>query len=174
MRIEGGIGMFNQVQRSKLLFWSLEILIVATLIWVCTKLGFLFAPIGTFFRTVFMPILLAGILFYMLNPIVKLLQKIRIGRFRLNRTWSVAVLFLALFGILAGGLFWLVPRLIQQVATLVNNVPHIVRMIQDTLNHLNQHLSQYDWLKNVDFQSYASQLEHGLSNYAQSLSLIHI
>ncbi|WP_369403985.1 hypothetical protein [Secundilactobacillus silagei] len=59
----------------------------------------------------------------------------------------MAVLFLALFGILAGGLFWLVPRLIQQVATLVNNVPHIVRMIQDTLNHLNQHLSQYDWLK---------------------------
>lgn len=160
--------MFNQVQRSKLLFWSLEILIVATLIWVCTKLGFLFAPIGTFFRTVFMPILLAGIFFYMLNPIVKLLQKVRIGRFRLNRTWSVAILFLALFGILASGLFWLVPRLIQQVATLVNNVPHIVHIIQGTLNDLNQHLSQYKWLKNVDFQSYASQLEHGLSSYAQS------
>ncbi len=45
--------MFNQVQRSKLLFWSLEILIVATLIWVCTKLGFLFAPIGTFFQNDF-------------------------------------------------------------------------------------------------------------------------
>jgi hypothetical protein len=67
--------MFNQIQRSKLLFWSLEILVVATLIWVCTKLGFLFAPIGTFFRTIFMPILLAGILYYMLNPIVKLFKR---------------------------------------------------------------------------------------------------
>lgn len=160
--------MFDQLQRSKLLFWSIEILVVATLIWVCTKLGFLFAPIGTFFKTIFMPILLAGILYYMFNPIVKLLQKVKIGRFRLNRTWSVAILFLALFGIAAGGLFWLVPRLIQQVATLVNNVPNIVRIIQGTLNDMNQHLNHYDWLKNVDFQSYATQLERGLSNYAKT------
>ncbi len=36
----GGVSVFNQLQRSKLFFWSLEILVVATLIWVCTKLGF--------------------------------------------------------------------------------------------------------------------------------------
>ncbi len=41
--------MFDQIHRSKLLFWSLEILIVATLIWVCTKIDFLFSPIATFF-----------------------------------------------------------------------------------------------------------------------------
>lgn len=43
--------MFDQIHRSKLLFWSLEILIVATLIWVCTKIDFLFSPIATFFLT---------------------------------------------------------------------------------------------------------------------------
>ncbi len=70
---------------------------------------------------------------------------------------SVAVLFLCCcFGILAGGVIsWLVPKLIQQVAVLVNNVPHIVQLIQDMLNGLNRRLSQYDWLKNVDFKSYA-------------------
>lgn len=164
----GGVSVFNQLQRSKLFFWSLEILVVATLIWVCTKLGFLFSPIGTFFKTIFMPILLAGVLFYMLNPIVKGLTKVKIGRFKLNRTWSVAIVFLVLLGLLSGGLVWLVPRLIQQVGTLVNNVPKIVHIIQSSLNTMNQHLSHYKWLQNVDFQSYANQLEKGLSTYAQS------
>lgn len=160
--------MFNQFQRSKLIFWSVEILIVALIIWVCSQVGFLFAPIGTFFNTIFMPILLAGVLFYMLNPVVMLLQKVKIGRFKLNRTWSVALIFLALLGILAGGAVWLVPRLIQQVATLVNNVPNLVKIIQRGLGDLNEQLSHYDWLKNVDFQSYAKQVESGLSSYAQT------
>ncbi|MTV81983.1 AI-2E family transporter [Secundilactobacillus folii] len=160
--------MFNQLKQSKLLFWSFEILIVTTIIWVCSKLNFVFTPIETFFRTIFMPILLAGVLFYMLNPIVKLLQRVKIGRFKLGRTWAVAIVFLVLLGLLASGIFWLVPRLIQQVANLVNNVPNIVKLIQNGLNGMNQHLNRYQWLQNVDFESYAKQLEKGLSQYARS------
>lgn len=160
--------MRNWLQQSKLLFWTLELLIGATLIWVCTKIDFVFSPIGTFFRTIFMPILLAGILFYLLNPIVKLLQRVKIGRFHFNRTGAVAVIFLALAGILVGGIGWLVPRLIQQVANLMNHIPAIVRIIQQGLNDTNTHLSHIEWLQNVDFQQYADQLEKGLSNYAQT------
>lgn len=115
-----------------------------------------------------MPILLAGILFYLLNPIVKLLQRVKIARFHFNRTGAVAVIFLALAGILVGGIGWLVPRLIQQVANLMNHIPAIVRIIQQGLNDTNTHLSHIEWLRNVDFQQYADQLEKGLSNYAQT------
>lgn len=160
--------MRNWLQQSKLFFWTLELLIVATLIWVCTKIDFVFSPIGTFFRTIFMPILLAGILFYLLNPIVKLLQRVKIGRFRFNRTSAVAVIFLALAGILVGGIGWLVPRLIQQVANLMNHILAIIRIIQRGLNDTNTRLSRIEWLQNVDFQQYADQLEKGLSNYAQT------
>lgn len=36
--------------KKNLMFWSLEILIVATLIWVCMKINFVFQPVAAFFQ----------------------------------------------------------------------------------------------------------------------------
>lgn len=55
-----------------------ELLLLALLIWACTKIQFLFEPIGTFISTLFAPILIAGFLFYLLNPLVNLLMKIKV------------------------------------------------------------------------------------------------
>lgn len=105
--------MFKRLKDSALLFWSLEILIVATLIWVCTNIGFLFQPIGTFLSVVFMPIVISGFLFYMLNPLVKLLTKVHYKKFRISRTGAVAIVFVLLFGLLAWGGRFLVATVSQ-------------------------------------------------------------
>lgn len=151
-----------------MMFWSLELLIVAALIWVCTKIDFLFAPIGTFFSTIFMPVLLAGVLFYLLNPVVLKLEKIRIGKFKMNHTGAVAAIFILLLLVFVGGLVWLIPKLIGQVANLVTNIPNLAKVIQEAIGHWNNQLSQVAWLKNVDFSAYSDQVENGLSNYAQT------
>ncbi len=41
--------MFDKFKQSKLFFWSLEALVLVTLVFVLSKVNFLFAPIGTFF-----------------------------------------------------------------------------------------------------------------------------
>ena len=56
--------MFEKIKNSKLMFWSVELLIIATLILVSSKIDFVFQPIGTFFTTLFAPILIAGFLYY--------------------------------------------------------------------------------------------------------------
>lgn len=160
--------MFEQIQKSKLMFWSLELLIVAVLIWVCTKIDFLFAPIGTFFSTIFMPVLLAGVLFYMLNPVVHRLEKVKIGRFHFNHTGAVAVVFILLLVLFIGALAWLLPKLVGQVANLVTNIPSFATEIQKLLANWNDRLSQVKWLQNVDFESYGKQVESGLSSYAKT------
>lgn len=38
--------MFEKFRKTPLMYWSLELLIVATLIWVCTKIDFLFTRLG--------------------------------------------------------------------------------------------------------------------------------
>ncbi len=53
--------MFNKKRRYRLMYWSLELLLVALLIFVCTQIGFIFEPIGIFFSTIFAPVLIAGI-----------------------------------------------------------------------------------------------------------------
>ncbi len=44
--------MLERLKNSSLMFWSLEILIVVAIIWVCTKINFVFSPVAIFFSTV--------------------------------------------------------------------------------------------------------------------------
>ena len=87
----------NEKRKKKLMFWSAELLLLATLIFVFTKIRFVFSPVFTFFQTLFAPFLIAGFLFYLLNPLVKILMKIRIKKFKVKRPLAIAVVFLLMF-----------------------------------------------------------------------------
>ncbi|MFC6163118.1 AI-2E family transporter [Lactiplantibacillus dongliensis] len=156
--------MLKRLKESSLLFWSLEILIVATLIWVCTKLGFLFQPIGTFLNVVFMPIVISGFLFYMLNPLVKVLTKVHYKKFRISRTGAVSIVFLLLAGIIAWGLVSLIPRLVTQVTQLIYNLPDLATQLQKAATKT---INNSSVLKKVDINSYVNQFNGEISKYAQ-------
>lgn len=156
--------LYSRIKNSPMMFWSLEILIVVAVIWACTKISFLFAPIGTFFQVVFIPILLAGILYYLLSPVVRLLEKIKIRGKHISHTWSVTVVFLVLLAVLILGLVWLLPRLIQQVANMISNIPALASTTQD----LVEKLANQPWLKNVDLSQYMNEVEKSASTYASS------
>lgn len=157
--------MFKRLKDSALLFWSLEILIVATLIWVCTNIGFLFQPIGTFLSVVFMPILISGFLFYMLNPLVKLLTKVHYKKFRTSRTGAVAIVFVLLFGLLVWGAVSLLPRLVSQVTQLIYNLPSIATEMQKAATKL---INNSSVLKRIDISSYTKQFNGEISKYSQN------
>lgn len=157
--------MFKRLKDSALLFWSLEILIVATLIWVCTNIGFLFQPIGTFLSVVFMPILISGFLFYMLNPLVKLLTKVHYKKFRISRTGAVAIVFVLLFGLLVWGAVSLLPRLVSQVTQLIYNLPSIATEMQKAATKL---INNSSVLKIIDISSYTKQFNGEISKYSQN------
>lgn len=61
--------------KSKVHFWTLQILLVLLIIYVSTKVSFIFQPFFGFITTLFFPILISGILFFIFNPIVRLLEK---------------------------------------------------------------------------------------------------
>ncbi|MHA8110045.1 AI-2E family transporter [Lactobacillaceae bacterium Melli_B4] len=157
--------MHDHLNRSKVLFWSLEILIVVAIVYLCNKISFLFTPIGIFISTVFVPILVAGALFYMLNPIVELLMKVHYKHFRLNRTASVAIIFIAFLGILIyiGASF--IPRIFTQVTNLFNHLPDVAASTEDTIEKVTNH----GWMQNVDITDYINQFQTYLTNYTQNV-----
>lgn len=55
-------------KKHNLLYWSLELLIVAALIWICSKLDFVFQPVMVFISVTFTPLVVSLFLYYMLNP----------------------------------------------------------------------------------------------------------
>ena len=145
------------------LFWPSLLLVIAALIWVCTKIQFIFQPFLTFISVVFVPLILSGFLYYMLNPILKLLLKVRLGRFRLNRGVASLLLVLMLILIICGGLAMLIPPVVKEITSLVAHLPQTASGLQRLLNDTIQHSP----LKNIDLTAYYRQFDHQLANYAQ-------
>lgn len=145
------------------LFWPSLLLVIAALIWVCTKIQFIFQPFLTFISVVFVPLILSGFLYYMLNPILKLLLKVRLGHFRLNRGVASLLLVLMLILIICGGLAMLIPPVVKEITSLVTHLPQTASGLQRQLNDTIQHSP----LKNIDLTAYYRQFDHQLANYAQ-------
>ncbi|MBM6863307.1 AI-2E family transporter [Ligilactobacillus aviarius] len=160
----------NEKRKKKLMFWSAELLLLASLIFVFTKIRFVFSPVFTFFQTLFAPFLIAGFLFYLLNPLVKILMKIRIKKFKVKRPLAIAVVFLLLISVLGLVISFFIPRLIEQIKSLVIGLPGYLSELQRFLTNLfnNSHI---DWLPKVDLHSYINKFEGSLTSILKKFIL---
>lgn len=160
MKSSGGMFMFERLRQSKLLFWSTELLILAVLIFVCTKISFLFDPIGTFISTLFGPVIGAGLLFYLFNPLINLL-----GKLKISRKWAIAIIFIVFFGGIIFIVALAIPQLIHQVTQVVTNLPDYVHRLQDMIDKI----STNPHLKNIDVNKYVNQLDLKPSKIAENI-----
>lgn len=160
----------NEKRKKKLMFWSAELLLLATLIFVFTKIRFVFSPVFTFFQTLFAPFLIAGFLFYLLNPLVKMLMKIKIKKFKVKRPLAITIVFLLLVSVLGLVISFFIPRLIEQIKSLVIGLPGYLSELQRFLTHLfnNNHI---DWLQKVDLHSYMNKFEGSLTSILKKFIL---
>ncbi|WP_242590538.1 AI-2E family transporter [Candidatus Enterococcus courvalinii] len=142
--------MFEKLRNSKLMFWSFELLILATLILVSSKINFIFEPIGTFFSTLFAPVLIAGFLYYILNPIVKLLMRTKI-----KRTWAVVLVLLMLLTAIIWILLSVIPNLVQQISSLASNMPDFIKQVESWLREM----AELPIFKEVNISKYLDQLD---------------
>ncbi|MBO1308717.1 AI-2E family transporter [Enterococcus sp. 669A] len=146
--------MFEKLKNSKLMFWSLELLILATLIWVSSRIDFVFQPIGTFFTTLFAPVLIAGFLYYLLNPLVRLLT--RLG---MKRIMAIALIFLLLIVMIVLMVMSIIPNLVQQIASLAANIPSFIVEIQDWLTELSDQATHFPLFQQLDVDQYINNLD---------------
>ena len=154
-------GRKQSLLKSKTHFWTLQILLVLLIIYVSTKVSFLFEPIIVFASTLFTPILIAGILYFIFNPIVRLLEK------KLPRTLSILLIYLVFVAFIGFVLSAVGPVFTKQVTDLFNNIPSYVKQIQIFIKQMSN--SQwFTWIMNQDFVSVAK-IESSIGEYLTSL-----
>ena len=146
--------MFEKIKNSKLMFWSVELLIIATLILVSSKIDFVFQPIGTFFTTLFAPILIAGFLYYLLNPLVTLLMKMGVKRLA-----AIALIFILLIGMIVLIFMSIIPNLVEQLVSLARNIPGFISNMQTWLQELANNATRFPLFKELDVDKYISNLD---------------
>lgn len=151
--------MFDRFKHSKLLFWSVELLVIATLILVGTQISFIFKPIGTMFTTMFSPILISGFLFYCFKPIVTFLEKKGV-----SKTWGATIVLLLLVGIVVVSISSIIPSLVKQIVALMKSTPAFIKDVEAWANEMSHH----PMLQNIDFQSYLDKWNISLGNIVQT------
>ena len=151
--------MYNRFKQSKLLFWSVELLVIAALILVGTQISFIFKPIGTMFTTMFSPILISGFLFYCFKPIVTFLEKKGV-----SKTWGATIVLLLLVGIVVVSVSAIIPSLIKQIASLIKNMPAFIKEVELWADQITKH----PMAQNLDVQSYLDNWNISVGNILQS------
>jgi predicted PurR-regulated permease PerM len=100
------------------MFVLLSILLIGLIILVFSEVSFVFYPIKVFFSTVVLPIILATIAYYLLRPILRGLERLRIPR-----VWGILIIFIGLIGVITLLVFLVYPFLKSQTANLIEEFP---------------------------------------------------
>lgn len=114
-----------------LIFTLFAGVLLGALIFVFYHVRFIFNPLLIIFKTIFAPILLALILYYLLDPIVNFFEKKGI-----KRIFSILGIAIVLLLLVAASSVWAVPKIYSQTANLMNDFPRHVDSFNLTLQDL--------------------------------------
>ncbi len=123
----GGAAMLQ----SKYFRTSLSIIAFLLILYLGSKVMFLFTPLLSIINLLLVPMMLSGFMYYLLRPLVRFLEK-----HKLNRALSILLIYLVFAGLFV--LFWILiwPTLREQFQNFIDNMPYLVEGMQNQFNQL--------------------------------------
>jgi predicted PurR-regulated permease PerM len=152
----------ENVQKKKFQFWALQFLIILTIIYVSTKISFLFEPVGIFVSTLFFPIIISGFLFFMLNPLVQ-----RLHKWKVPKVVAILLIYAAVIGVVVLAVGNLVPMISKQIAALVNDMPTYVEKTEAFFNRMSE-TQEFKWIATQDYVTQEEIIKR-IAEYANTL-----
>src|SRR5438309_274525 len=107
---------------------ALTALFVVLLIVIAGAVVYVGANLISFLQPILIPIAVAVILAYLLDPLVTELY-----RRGLSRIWAIAVIFLSVFVALVGLFWWVVPTISMQSANFAKELPSYTQTARDRI-----------------------------------------
>ncbi|MDO4670140.1 MAG: AI-2E family transporter [Aerococcus sp.] len=145
---------FKAFVNNRYILVILGMILVCILILLLRQLGSLLTPVWQFLQTVTLPVILAGVLYYLTVPIVNRLEKHHI-----SRKWGAWLVLLLLVIVIILFSAW-VPSIVQEAKRFFSNWDTIWYQYQDQIAYL----IPSQWITNLQFN-----LEHFL-NYLESIN----
>lgn len=143
------------------MFWTVELLALALLIFVLTKISFIFIPVVTLTTTFFFPVIVSGFLFFLLSPFLKILQQ-----FKIPKPLGILLMYLILLGLGTLLVILVGPPLVHQVQTLFARIPEYVASWQKMFEELAA-TRGFKWLVHQDYYSIA-QIQQNVTDMISS------
>lgn len=105
-----------------------------------------FYPFKALFGIIGTPIIIAGVFYYLINPLVDKLE----ARFKIKRVWSITGVFILILGLIVWGIVAIIPIIQEQIVSLLANWP-------DYWNKVIEELTKFT--NNPHFDSFRHQLD---------------
>ncbi|HEM5079375.1 TPA: AI-2E family transporter [Streptococcus suis] len=164
---------FRLFLNSQAVTFLLVTLLTFLTIFIFSKISFLFRPIGSFLEIVLLPMILTGLLYYLLNPMVDWMEKHKI-----SRTVGISILFVLISLLIIWGLAVAIPSIQEQVTSFAQNLPSNIQKIEGQVTSLlqDQRFEQFrptalELLNKVNDQAvaYAQKFSSSAVNWASNL-----
>ncbi|MBU2661178.1 AI-2E family transporter [Bacillus licheniformis] len=140
---------------NKFVLFLLVLLLIGLNILVFTKTSYIFTPIIVLLKTISLPIILTGIVFYLLNPIVDFLE-----RRRIKRIYSILLLYLLIIGLITITIVSIIPFLKEQIMSLIDNIPRYVDIVENQTKQLigSNFVNQAQQTMNINISDLATKV----------------
>ena len=147
--------------KSKLMFWTSEVLLLTIIFFIWRQMGDMITPVVSVINTILIPFVMGGFLYYITNPLVTLLEK----KLKINRIFGILITLFLLFGLVTIGVIYLLPILINQLSSLINSTQNLYWEIQSFVNQL----SKNPLFKSLNIQSTIQQLNLSYVDILQNI-----
>lgn len=117
-----------------LVFGLSIIIFIGIAVFIYNEISFIFHPIIVIVSTVAAPIILAFVAYYVMNPIVNLLERLHI-----KRIWGILIIILGIGGLITGLIFLVVPSIEAQINDLIENFPKYMKQMGEGIKSWISH-----------------------------------
>ena len=132
-------------------------------IFILSKISFIFSPVIEFLGVIMLPVILAGLLYYLLKPIVDWMEKHKI-----NRLVAITIVFVLIAFLIIWGLAVAIPSLQHQVMAFVRNVPAYLKQADKFIDDVVTKYISADFKPQIE--EYTSNLSSQITDWASNFS----
>lgn len=127
----------NFLGGNDLLFTLVVLILLGIVFYLFNQVDYIFTPILVIVSNLLMPLVIALLLYYLLDPVVDLLEK-----WKIKRIFGVTILFVVIIAVLVVGIGALLPLLRDQVISFVENFPNFIDSVVESIT---------GWLSSLPF-----------------------
>lgn len=132
------------------------VLLILMIIFLLSQVNSIFNPIKQFLGIAGLPIVISGLFYYILNPIVDFMEKKGV-----RRNIGITILFIFFIGLTALGIIVILPKIEIQFKNFIENWPNYWRIVETKIN---------EFLKSPSFENSNYQIESSLRESLNSIT----
>ncbi|MDN7241000.1 AI-2E family transporter [Planococcus sp. N028] len=143
------------------LFTLIALVLLGLVIFIFREVSFIFNPLMVFMKTIVLPVILALVLYYLLRPVLRLLEGLKI-----SRLWGIVIIFVGVTGLLTLLTVLVLPFLREQTQTLITELPtYFMELLTDTDAFLrnNSYIGEYYVNSNFNIEELLTTLPTNLN-----------